>query len=356
MKLADFDYHLPEELIAQRPLEKRDESRLMLVDRSPGRITHHIFKELPELLTPGDLLVLNNTRVFPARLLGHRRGITSEFHGKKHGPLPAQIEVFLLRPLGGDRWEALVKPGRKMRTGERAYFGKEELECEVLTRRARGIRVLRFFYEGEFEELVDRLGHIPLPPYIHRADETSDLEQYQTIFARKRGAVAAPTAGFHFTPEVFEALKVHGVGWNEITLHVGLGTFQPVQVENIEQHQMHREWFEITPETAAAIQAARLNHRRVAAIGTTVARTLECVAQANSGEILPASGETDIFIFPPYSFQAVDILHTNFHLPQSTLLMLVSAFAGRDLILEAYRQAVELRYRFFSYGDCMLIV
>ncbi len=355
MRLTDFDYFLPPDLIAQRPLEQRDESRLMLVERGSGRITHHVFRELPELLQPADLLILNNTRVFPARLLGRRRGFTSEFHGKKHPDfLPAQIEVLLVRPLKHGLWEALVRPGRKMRMGERALFGQGELECEVVGRGEWGLRQLRFTCQGRFEDLVDRLGHVPLPPYIHRGDEPSDHSQYQTLFARKRGAVAAPTAGLHFTSEVFAHLRERGIEWCEITLHVGLGTFQPVEVENIEEHHMHREWFEINPEAALQIDSAKEKGRRIVAVGTTSARTLETAAR--SGPIAAASGETDIFIYPGFQFRAVDVLLSNFHLPQSTLLMLVSAFAGRDLILEAYRQAVESQYRFFSYGDCMLIV
>jgi S-adenosylmethionine:tRNA ribosyltransferase-isomerase len=356
MKLADFNYDLPEELIAQEPLEQRDQSRLMLVDRKSGTISHHIFSELPLLLRLADLLVLNNTKVFPARLLGRRRGLTAEFHGKKQHPLPAQIEVLLLRPQGEDRWEVLVKPGRKMRVGERAYFGEGELECEVLERGERGWRLVRFFSQGSFEQLVDRLGHVPLPPYINRPDEASDKNHYQTVFAKERGAIAAPTAGLHFTPSVFHFLRAREIQWCEITLHVGLGTFQPVEVEEIEMHQMHREHYEVSAAAAEKINQAKTLGQRVIAVGTTAARTLETVAGENDGQMAAACGETGIFIYPGYSFRCIDALLTNFHLPQSTLLMLVSAFAGRELIMEAYRQAIADRYRFFSYGDCMLIL
>jgi S-adenosylmethionine:tRNA ribosyltransferase-isomerase len=357
MRLADFDYSLPPDLIAQRPLEHRDQSRLMVVERGTGKISHHVFRELPSLLTPRDLLVLNNTKVFPARLLGRRLGVTAKI-ARKHPPasLPAQIEVLLLRPLGNDEWEVLVRPGRKMRLGERAFFGRGELECEVIGWGERGLRRVRFIYQGSFEEWVDQLGHIPLPPYIHRGDDPSDLVQYQTLFACKRGAVAAPTAGLHFTARVFKDLKIRGVDQCEITLHVGLGTFQPVEAENIENHQMHHEWYEISPEAANKINATHAAGDRVFAVGTTAARTLETVARQTAGSMVPSSGETNLFIYPGFPFRAVDGLLTNFHLPQSTLLMLVSAFAGRELILEAYRQAIENRYRFYSYGDCMLIL
>jgi S-adenosylmethionine:tRNA ribosyltransferase-isomerase len=243
-----------------------------------------------------------------------------------------------------------------MRIGERVVFGQGELECEVLERGERGIRTVRFFYQGNFEELVDRLGHVPLPPYIARPDETADKNHYQTVFAKERGAVAAPTAGLHFTPQVFDQLRERGIGWCEITLHVGLGTFQPVQVENIEEHQMHREQYEIAAAAAAEINLAKAAGHRIISVGTTAARTLETATQEHEGQIKPARDETGIFIFPGFQFRCIEGLLTNFHLPQSTLLMLVSAFAGRDLILEAYRQAIEFRYRFFSYGDCMLIV
>jgi S-adenosylmethionine:tRNA ribosyltransferase-isomerase len=354
MKLSEFDYFLPPDLIAQRPLEQRDQSRLMHVERDSGRITHHIFRDLPELLQPTDLLILNDTKVFPARLLGRRRGSTSEFHGKSHpDSLPAQIEVLLIHPLDDGLWEALVRPGRKMRVGERAFFGQGELECEVVGRGERGVRKLRFNCQGSFEDLVDRLGHVPLPPYIRRRDELSDRSQYQTLYARKRGAVAAPTAGLHFTSEVFAHLRERRIGWCEITLHVGLGTFQPVEAENIEEHRMHHEWFEMNAEAAFQINSAKEKGQRIVAVGTTAVRTLETVAR--SGPVEEARGKTDIFIFPGFQFRCVNALLTNFHLPQSTLLMLVSAFAGRDLIMEAYHQAATSKYRFFSYGDCMLI-
>jgi S-adenosylmethionine:tRNA ribosyltransferase-isomerase len=306
-------------------------------------------------LKPSDLLVLNNTKVFPARLLGYRQGLTSEFSGRAR-PLRAQIEVLLVKPLGGDVWETLVKPGRKMRIGEKVRFGQGQLECEVLERGNFGIRRVRFNYQGNFDEIVDQLGHVPLPPYIARPAQPQDRAQYQTVFAKNRGAVAAPTAGLHFTPAVFERLRQRGVEWCEITLHVGPGTFQPVHSELIEEHRMESERYEISSDTAEAIDQARSRGRRIVAVGTTVARALESFALQHQGHTLPGKGETDLFIYPGFQFRCIEGLITNFHLPRSTLLMLVSAFAGRDLILEAYRQAIQANYRFYSYGDCMLIV
>ena len=355
MQTSDFDYHLPEDQIALHPLEPRDQSRLMRLDRATGAISHHVFAELPELLDPSDLLVLNNTRVFPARLIGRRLGLTSGPRGKG-SPLRSRIEIFMIRPLGVNQWEVLVKPGRKVRIGERILFGEGKLQCEVLGRRDLGVRTVRFECDGNLDDLVDQLGHIPLPPYISRPDEPKDRDQYQTIFAKRRGAVAAPTAGLHFTPAVFDRFRQRGIDWCEITLHVGLGTFQPVHTDRIEEHRMEKEWYELSPEAAQSIQNAIEQERRVIAVGTTVTRTLESVAQLNRGKIIASIGETSLFIYPGFCFQCIRGLLTNFHLPRSTLLMLVSAFAGRERVLHAYRQAIEANYRFYSYGDCMLIL
>jgi S-adenosylmethionine:tRNA ribosyltransferase-isomerase len=355
VKVLEFDYHLPEDRIALHPIEPRDRSRLMCVRRTTGEISHHTFTDLPALLQPGDLLVLNNTKVFPARLLGKRLGLTSETYARDKRP-SATIEVFLLKPLGDDMWEALVKPGRKMRIGERVRFGEGQLEGEVIEHGKLGLRKLRFFYQGNFEAIVEALGHVPLPPYISRPDEPRDKVRYQTVYAREGGAVAAPTAGLHFTRALFEKLRGKSIETCEVTLHVGLGTFQPVHAEYVEEHRMESERFQISEEAADAIRTARFDNRRIIAVGTTVTRTLEWVALQNGGAISQASGETNLFIYPGFSFQCVDALLTNFHLPRSTLLMLVSAFASRELILGAYQQAIDAKYRFYSYGDCMLIL
>ncbi len=355
MKLSDFDYYLPSDRIAAHPLERRDQSRLMRINRSSGVISHHSFADLPDLLDSSDLLVVNNTKVLPARLLGKRLGLTSEIQGKVRMP-SAEIEVLLLKPLGEDTWEALVRPGRKMRVGERVRFGTGELECEVLERGDFGIRKVKFSYRGDFDQILDQIGHVPLPPYIGRPDEPQDKFQYQTVYASQPGAVAAPTAGLHFTGEVFDRLRKKGIEWCETTLHVGLGTFQPVHVDDIKEHRLEKERFQISAEAAEGIRAAKFHRRRVIAVGTTVTRTLEEVAQKNNGEILPDTGETGLFIYPGFTFRCVDGLLTNFHLPESTLLMLVSAFAGYELIRTAYQQAIAEGYRFYSYGDCMLIL
>jgi len=355
VKVTDFDYHLPAEFIANQPLKDRDQSKLMLLHRKSGSISHHLFSDLPDLLQATDVLVLNNTLVFPARLLGYRLGLTSENRGNG-ASLRARIEVLLVKQVERDVWDALVKPGRKMRIGERVRFGTGELECTVLGRGPRGLRRLRFDCQGNFEALVDRLGHVPLPPYISRPDTDEDRNRYQTVFAKRRGAVAAPTAGLHFTPNVLDRLRRKGVQIQEITLHVGPGTFQPVRSEMVEEHHMEAEYFEVSSEAAGTIQRARNEGKRIIAVGTTVARTLETVASRHAGVIVPEAGETTLFIYPGYSFSSVDGLLTNFHLPRSTLLMLVSAFAGRELIREAYEQAVVQAYRFYSYGDCMLIL
>jgi S-adenosylmethionine:tRNA ribosyltransferase-isomerase len=354
MDLSDFEYTLPPELIALHPVQPRDRSRLMRVQRATGQVSHHNFVELPELLDPGDLLVFNNTKVFPARLLGHRLGMAGQSYSSDKAP-SATIEVLLLKPLGGDVWEVLVKPGRKMRVGERVRFSNR-IECEVVDRGDLGSRKVKFTYQGDFDGLVDALGHVPLPPYIDRPDQSRDKAEYQTIFARNRGAVAAPTAGLHFTPAILRKLRDRGIATCEITLHVGLGTFQPVHVERVEEHQMEAERFEISGDAANAIQQAKAQRRRVIGVGTTVARTLESSCRRHSGSIAAETGETRLFIYPGFEFSCLGGMLTNFHLPRSTLLMLVSAFAGRENILSAYRQAIDQKYRFYSYGDCMLIL
>ncbi|HEY8347146.1 MAG TPA: tRNA preQ1(34) S-adenosylmethionine ribosyltransferase-isomerase QueA [Symbiobacteriaceae bacterium] len=341
MKLSDFDFDLPEELIAQQPVEPRDASRLMVVPRHGGALEHRHFRDLPEYLRPGDALVLNETRVMPARLMGHREGTGGA------------IEVLLLRRLDRDRWETLVKPGRKARPGQRIIFGDGTLVGTVLSTTEVGGRVIEFTYSGVFEEVLDRLGQMPLPPYIH--EQLKDPERYQTVYAKEPGSAAAPTAGLHFTTELLERIQNMGVRVEKILLHVGLGTFRPVQVEDIEHHKMHSEFYTVSPETAEALNRVRAEGGRIIAVGTTTVRTLETVADED-GTVRPGQGWTDIFIYPGYRFKVVDGMVTNFHLPKSTLIMLVSAFAGRERILSAYAEAIRLRYRFFSFGDAMLIV
>ena len=361
MLVNEFDYPLRSELIAQQPLPERDASRMLLLDRGAGSFQDRAFRELPQILRPGDLLVFNNTKVFPARLLGRRRGTTAQRVGK-HNPaarefLTAEIELLLTRQESEDCWQGLVHPGRKVRTGEVLIFGDGELEAEVLGRGEYGVRQVRLkAHRGNIEDAIDRLGHVPLPPYIRRADEPADQEAYQTVYAKVRGAVAAPTAGFHFTERVFAELAARGIETCEITLHVGLGTFQPVRTERVEEHRMEAERFEIPESAATAINRARDEGRRVIAVGTTCVRTLEYVARERAGRIVPGRGETSLFVFPGFPFQIVRALLTNFHLPKSTLLMLVSAFAGRELIFRAYQHAIAEHYRFYSYGDCMLIM
>lgn len=362
MQLCDFDYALPPELIAQQPLLERDASRMMVIDRARGTFTDHRFRELASILEPGDLMVFNNTRVIPARLLGRRRGTRSQPIGKGNPAareyLTGKTELLLTRREGDDIWQGLVHPGRKVRTGEVLVFGREgELQAEVLRRGERGLRRVRLVSRrGTVDEAIERLGHVPLPPYIDRRDEPRDREAYQTVFARVPGAVAAPTAGLHFSERVLAELRSRGVETSEITLHVGPGTFRPVHAERIEEHRMDPELFEIGPQAAARINAALTAGRHVVAIGTTTVRVLEDAMRARGGPIDPGSGETSLFIYPGFRFRVVGALLTNFHLPRSTLLMLVAAFAGRELTLNAYRHAVEERYRFYSYGDCMLIV
>jgi S-adenosylmethionine:tRNA ribosyltransferase-isomerase len=361
MLLEEFDYELPAELIAQRPLAERDASRMMLLDRATSRWDDRTFGEISEILRPGDLLVFNNTKVFPARLLGRRRGLTAQAIGKNNpaqdGFLTGETELLLTRQESEDVWEGLVHPGRKVRTGEVLVFGDDELEAEILGRGEFGVRRARLRARtGTIEDSIDRLGHVPLPPYIHRGDESSDRATYQTVYAKVRGAVAAPTAGLHFTPRVLSALAARGVETCEITLHVGLGTFQPVRSKQIEDHQMEAERYEISEETASRINRALEQRRRIIAVGTTSVRTLESAVVDQTGNVTYGRGETRLFIIPGFRFRVVCGLLTNFHLPQSTLLMLVSSFAGKDFVLKAYHHAVEARYRFYSYGDCMLIL
>ncbi len=338
MRLSDFDYNLPEELIAQRPLEPRNASRLMVLDPARRTITNEHFFDLRKFLRAGDTLIFNDTRVIPARLLGR----------KSTG---ARVEIFLLRRLDAVTWETLVKPGRKIAEGTEIAFG-DELSCKVVGRTDFGGRVVQFEFSGVFEEVLDRLGETPLPPYIH--EKLDDSERYQTVYNRERGSAAAPTAGLHFTAEQMRDLAAFGVNLGFVTLHVGLGTFRPVQVETIEQHEMHEEYFSIPQATADLIRETKLRGGRVIAVGTTSIRTLEAAALDKSS-VAVGSSSTKIFIYPGYEFKIVDALITNFHLPKSTLLMLVSAFAGREFILQAYAEAVAERYRFFSFGDAMFI-
>jgi S-adenosylmethionine:tRNA ribosyltransferase-isomerase len=361
MLLEEFNYPLPSELIAQRPLAERDASRMMVLDRATGTLQDRTFRELPGILQPGDLLVFNNTKVFSARLLGRRRGTSAQPIGR-HNPaareyLTGEVELMLTRQVGEDEWEGLVHPGRKIRSGEILVFGEGELEAQVLSRGDYGLRRVRLHArEGSIDAAIDRLGHVPLPPYIHRPDESADRETYQTVYAKARGAVAAPTAGFHFTERVLSELRSRQIETCEITLHVGLGTFQPVRAEHVEEHRMESERYEISGAAAAVITSALAERRRVIAVGTTAVRTLEHVARENDGRIVPGAGETSLFILPGFQFAVIRALLTNFHLPKSTLLMLVSAFAGRELTLQAYGHATRQRYRFYSYGDCMLIL
>lgn len=340
MDLKDFNYDLPEELIAQDPLEDRSSSRLMVLHKDTGRIEHKIFRDIIDYLNPGDCLVINDTKVIPARLMGIKEDTG------------AAIEVLLLKRNADDVWECLVKPGKKARTGARIVFGEGLLVGEIVDVIEDGNRMIKFHYEGIFEEILDKLGQMPLPPYI--THKLQDKNRYQTVYARNEGSAAAPTAGLHFTKELLEKIKEKGVNVVSITLHVGLGTFRPVKVDKIEEHHMHTETFNISKEAADTINRARAAGGRVIAVGTTSCRTLESAA-TDDGTIPARSGDTDIFIYPGYKFKAIDCLITNFHLPESTLIMLVSALAGRDNIMNAYETAVKERYRFFSFGDAMFI-
>ena len=365
MRLSEFDYQLPEDRIAQRPAEDRSGARMLLLDRRSGRIEDAYFNAFPSLLEGNEVIVVNNVRVIPARLFGRRSSIHAEAPGKlgSKGHLSSRIEVLLTRRIEPDVWEALVRPGRKVGIGERLHFDGEELEAEVIWRGEYGLRRLRFRAGKGIEvpEAINRIGHVPLPPYIRRPDEGSDRERYQTVFAKHPAAVAAPTAGLHFTPAILSEVRQRGVEIVEITLEVGLGTFQPIRSEVLEDHVMQSEAYEISDNAAAAIASARSQKRPILAVGTTVVRALEDAAQksiaAGRAPEAIAAGRTfaDIFIRPGHRFCLIDQLLTNFHLPQSTLLALVCAFAGRENVLTAYRHAVASNYRFYSYGDCMFI-
>ena len=395
MLVSDFDYHLPQELIAQQPLADRAASRLLHVDRQRDVLEDRGFRDFAGLLRPDDLLVFNNTRVLPARLFGHRSGSRAQRLSPENPAakdfLRGRVEVLLTKQLSASpmEWEALVHPGRKLGVGERVYFGgnadeaSQELAAEIVDRGSYGERRLRFDAVGDFFAVLSRIGHIPLPPYIDRPDTAEDREQYQTVYAKALGSVAAPTAGLHFTPEILQRIRERGIETAEVTLHVGLGTFQPVRAEVVERNILHKEWYEISPEAAEKIQAARDLGRRIVAVGTTTVRTLEYAVrspwlvipsdserrqsgsngsrfttteeEASSSKIAAQSGEADIFIYPGFDFRVVGAMLTNFHLPKSTLLMLVSAFAGRERVLAAYEHAVRECYRFYSYGDCMFV-
>ncbi len=337
---SDFNYDLPEELIAQDPLADRASSRLMVLSKTDGSIEHRHFRDIKEYLRAGDCLVLNNTRVIPARLLGVKPDTG------------AAIELLLLKRLSADEWECLVRPGKKLRTGATVSFGEGVLTGEITGQRDDGNRVVRFFFDGVFEEVLDKLGEMPLPPYI--THKLADRDRYQTVYAKYDGSAAAPTAGLHFTQELLREIEDMGVHIAYVTLHVGLGTFRPVKEDDILDHKMHSEWYEVTADTADLINRTKAGGGRIICVGTTSTRTIESVAD-DEGQVHPGSGETDIFIYPGYRFRVLDALITNFHLPESTLVMLVSALAGRENVLNAYRTAVEERYRFFSFGDAMFI-
>lgn len=340
MKTSDFNYYLPEELIAQTPLEQRDSSRLLKLDRATGEVEHHRFYEIIQYLQPGDCLVMNDSRVLPARLLGHR-------------PTGGAVEVLLLRDLGNKQWECLCKPGRKMQVGNTVIFGNGELTATVTEVREDGNRIVEFHYEGIFLEVLERLGKMPLPPYIK--EELQNQERYQTVYSREVGSAAAPTAGLHFTNELLDQIRAKGIKTAFVTLHVGLGTFRPVKAENILDHHMHSELCMMNAETAALLNETKASGGRVICVGTTSCRTLESLVNEN-GTFEAKSKWTEIFIYPGYRFKAMDGLITNFHLPESTLVMLVSAFAGRENVLAAYDEAVREKYRFFSFGDAMCIL
>lgn len=341
MKVSDFDYYLPEELIAQHPTPVRDQSRLLVYHRESKKIEHRIFCEIKEYLMPGDCLVINDTKVIPARLYGVREDTG------------AKIELLLLEKKNKDQWQALVKPGKRVKIGSRLVFGNGILKGQAIDILEDGSRIIEFDYEGIFEEILDQIGIMPLPPYIH--EKLEEKERYQTVYSKYAGSSAAPTAGLHFTKELLENIEKMGVKIARITLHVGLGTFRPVKVEDVKEHKMHYETYNVSQEAADTINQCRKNGGRIIAVGTTSTRTLESVAD-DKGIIHPGSGKTDIFIYPGYTFKGIDGLITNFHLPKSTLIMLVAAFIGKDEVLNVYKKAVEERYRFFSFGDAMLII
>ncbi|MBZ9690801.1 tRNA preQ1(34) S-adenosylmethionine ribosyltransferase-isomerase QueA [Clostridium botulinum] len=340
MNVKDFDFYLPEELIAQHPLEKRDTSRLMVLDKETGEISHKNFYDIIDYLNEGDTLVLNNTRVMPARLIGEKEGTGGK------------IEFLLLKRVEKDRWECLAKPGKSARVGRRFTFGDGKLKAEVVEVKENGNRIVEFYYEGIFEEVLDSLGEMPLPPYIH--ERLEDRERYQTVYSKENGSAAAPTAGLHFTEELLHKIKDKGINIAYVTLHVGLGTFRPVKVETIEDHEMHSEYYHLSKEDAEVINATKKRGNKVISVGTTSTRTLETIADED-GNVKETSGWTNIFIYPGYKFKVVDRLITNFHLPESTLIMLVSTLAGKEHVMNAYEEAVKERYRFFSFGDAMFI-
>ena len=341
MKVTEFDYELPEELIAQTPIKKRDESRLMVLNRKEQTIEHKIFKDIIDYLKPGDVLVRNNTKVIPARL-----------YGKKE--TGAKVEFLLLNNIEGDIWESIVRPGNKLHVGTKVIFGDGILEAEILEVMPGGTRKVEFKYDGIFNEILDKIGLMPLPPYIH--ESLKEKDRYQTVYAKYDGSAAAPTAGLHFTPELLEKIQEKGVEIANVTLHVGIGTFRPVKEDTVEAHKMHSEHFYIKQEDVDKINKAKQEGRRVIAVGTTSCRVLESIADENTGMVKPIEDDTEIFIYPGYKFKCIDGLITNFHLPQSTLLMLVSALAGKEYIMKAYKEAVKEKYRFFSFGDAMLII
>jgi len=339
MKLSDFDYKLPEELIAKSPAEKRDASRLMVLHRNDGKIEHRRFGDIVEYLDPSDILVVNNTKVIPARLIGRKKGTGGE------------VEILLLRQEEKSHWNCLVRPGRRLMPGAKVEFKNGQMEAEIVEYRPGGQRLVRFSHAGDFYHILELVGQVPLPPYIDREPHETDKARYQTIYAREAGAVAAPTAGLHFTPELMDSIKSKGIEVLEVLLHVGWGTFKGVEAEDIREHRMDAEYYNIASDTAEKMRKAKNEKRRVVAVGTTTSRALESFGQ--SGKL---SDWTEIFIYPPYEFKMIDALLTNFHLPKSTLIMLVSALAGRDIVMKAYREAIRERYRFYSYGDAMIII
>ncbi|MGM0437213.1 MAG: tRNA preQ1(34) S-adenosylmethionine ribosyltransferase-isomerase QueA [Bacillota bacterium] len=341
MDVKEFDYDLPEELIAQKPKENRDESQLMCLNKNTGEINEEIFKNIIDYVNPEDMIIFNNSEVIPARLYGEKI------------PTGTEIEILLLNEIEEGKWEVLVKPGKRVKKGVKVSFGEDLLIGEAVEYTDFGGRIMEFSYEGNFSEIIDKLGEMPLPPYIKRKLDNPD--RYQTVYAKKRGSAAAPTAGLHFTDELIKKIRNKGVSIGYLTLHVGLGTFRPVRTEKVEDHNMHSEYFELEQSVVDKIKKTKKNNGRIIAVGTTVTRTLESIASQNSGELKESKGWTDIFIYPGYKFKAIDALITNFHLPKSTLLMLVSAFAGKKNIMNAYQKAVEEKYRFFSLGDAMFI-
>lgn len=341
MDINEFDFDLPEQLIAQTPLKDRSASRLLTIDRAKDQFYHQQFTDIIDYLNPGDCLVLNNTKVLPARLMGYK----ADTYGK--------VELLLLHQVNGDDWEVLVKPAKKVKVGTWIHFGDGLLKAECLDEKEHGGRVVRFHYEGIFMEILDQLGEMPLPPYIK--EQLEDQDRYQTVYAKEVGSAAAPTAGLHFTEDLLEQIKQKGVHIAYVTLHVGLGTFRPVQTDDIENHEMHAEFYRLDEQTASSLNEIKAKGNRIIAVGTTSIRTLETIARDTNGTFEARSGWTDIFIYPPYTFQAIDAMITNFHLPKSTLIMLVSAFAGKERTLRAYKEAVEKSYRFFSFGNAMFI-